>query len=1511
MPCLTGERYLFGGQNWVVAADGSSVTATDTNSSQQTVFKGLKNGVSCIATDQAGTVALAEKGAQSQLWDWRQALKVAEAPMASTASQIRFRPSSPNQISTSGQGQVHLWDIIRTGSNSRLEAAQFDAAGYTVRCHAWRGDYLIAGCQQGQVLAIDTISMRPIESEVAGGAHVASLSLGLGPPTAVTAVAGNDRHVMVGGQAPYIRCFTHAEAGFETLCDISLSTTTVTSLHFGGAGRYLLLINSSDDRPALMNTDPLASSTFQAQPLKLLPRLKVVGVAPMPNGSFLISCQDGHLQLLLPNLTESIGPSIKLQCRSTCLAAAATSLLAAVGSDTGYLRLVECRPQGFTLLQRLRLSPEGLTAIAFSPESSLLAAAGPTRIHVLQIADGVVEPVQVITILSPALHLAWPARPAIDEMRPLVAAFEDGLLVGLDMEPCTEEAPGLGMQRCITVPLQAAVVWQCKMPGGCPQKLQAAWDLGGSIPLAILTSAGQLQTWTVWTDEEGGGVSPSLDAASDPVEGIAGFFFSQDGNNVFLGRRNGTLERRTADLAEDSEVSLPTSHLDTSGGIVQLCVDPSGAFAISIDSLGTASIQQLGPGNGNMLTSDFPGISPATIADEDGPDAAIDPNQGDAGSDEAAAAAEADALVTGELAEALSWIRREMQALLRDNAELPEKDRIPQEQLVLNKREMAALQEAGRRKLQQVESDSAKEHASMQQALACLRGSCWDSLAVKAFSLVGMRAASCKVDNFAITKAALELVASQQPLLEARQNEVAQAGGQVQATASQPEMEALFMESPRALASDPSSGPKSPRPAGSPRKKAVDGAGPEAAGQVQSFKARFNEEMRVLRERKAADVGRIMDAQARLMEIAVEAGQLSAPDLQAAAGAAPFMPASASAEDEQWPVTIMDEEVGCPRPISCQADADQQQGMRQGDGDRKGRAGYEKAVRQMMGGAPGTAAAAAAVHEGLFADRPAWMSDDPAGFSEDQTRQVKAWEEEHKGAMEERSKRCTALEAERKSLAASIEDVTAAFDDSLASLAQVRAARQEVLTPQLEAEMGQRLSRVQGQVAAAQRVLDWEVRKLAELQRPLATKQQELRAAERSFKRDFVLSGLSFGALQTLYREDAASVLARASAAPRASVDGSRGGSRRQTEEAVGMRRQSRASVSAAGSLRPSAGSRRQTGELLGQGQQPWGSVSGTNGIRPPGLSDDLWLHFLQACGQKAALEADAQQQQVAIDAQEAAVAQAQGQVDKLEGLARAEQQRLDSLQEERLNLETNLDIPIPLKMGQVEVELPGLSETAAAFVRSSPGPGGGSKGSLSEAVLMPINQVEDVNGLIRAAGQRKVDTLVAIKDFKGSIHRAQWENARLELQARHLTETLRELQLLRVTREVQAALIAAPLPTKKGKGSPRPGASGSRPGDQQPRECTGAFQQDPCQEVDRKMQTLMNIRQLKDISALQKEQLEELRKEAERLHLKSFPTFNQVPKLLPDQRQMKNEEGQRCSNQLLGALMTAAGPQP
>lgn len=59
-----------------------------------------------------------------------------------------------------------------------------------------------------------------------------------------------------------------------------------------------------------------------------------------------------------------------------------------------------------------------------------------------------------------------------------------------------------------------------------------------------------------------------------------------------------------------------------------------------------------------------------------------------------------------------------------------------------------------------------------------------------------------------------------------------------------------------------------------------------------------------MRQRKAVDVARMQDAHGRLQEIAVEAGQLGAPDLQAAAVAAPGLLPSAPAEDEQWPVTV-------------------------------------------------------------------------------------------------------------------------------------------------------------------------------------------------------------------------------------------------------------------------------------------------------------------------------------------------------------------------------------------------------------------------------------------------------------------------------------------------------------------------------------------------------------------------------------------------------------------------------
>ena len=64
-------------------------------------------------------------------------------------------------------------------------------------------------------------------------------------------------------------------------------------------------------------------------------------------------------------------------CR--CMAASPSSLQAAVGSETGYLRLVECSQQTLTVQHRTRISLEPLQDVVFSPDGCFVAAASSCR----------------------------------------------------------------------------------------------------------------------------------------------------------------------------------------------------------------------------------------------------------------------------------------------------------------------------------------------------------------------------------------------------------------------------------------------------------------------------------------------------------------------------------------------------------------------------------------------------------------------------------------------------------------------------------------------------------------------------------------------------------------------------------------------------------------------------------------------------------------------------------------------------------------------------------------------------------------------------------------------------------------------------------------------------------------------------------------------------------------------------------------------------------------------------
>ena len=113
-----------------------------------------------------------------------------------------------------------------------------------------------------------------------------------------------------------------------------------------------------------------------------------------------------------------------------------------------------------------------------------------------------------------------------------------------------------------------------------------------------------------------------------------------------------------------------------------------------------------------------------------------------------------------------------------------------------------------------------------------------------------------------------------------------------------------------------------------------------------------------------------------------------------------------------------------------------------------------------------------------------------------------------------------------------------------------------------------------------------------------------------------------------------------------------------------------------------------------------------------------------------------------------------------------------------------NLSIQLLLKQGQVEIEI--------------------DEASFNEAVFVHREVVEDLNSQIKQYGsvylmflfflnflfrQNKIDAMLESKDFRKGIHMLEWERRRLEMEIDDLTQKAQDIQMLKLTRELQTVL--------------------------------------------------------------------------------------------------------------------------
>lgn len=101
-------------------------------------------------------------------------------------------------------------------------------------------------------------------------------------------------------------------------------------------------------------------------------------------------------------------------------------------------------------------------------------------------------------------------------------------------------------------------------------------------------------------------------------------------------------------------------------------------------------------------------------------------------------------------------------------------------------------------------------------------------------------------------------------------------------------------------------------------------------------------------------------------------------------------------------------------------------------------------------------------------------------------------------------------------------------------------------------------------------------------------------------------------------------------------------------------------------------------------------------------------------------------------------------------------------------SLENNLIVLVSVKQGQDEVD-------REAIVTD-----------YTMAALVPVEVIRKFNGRIKEHGREKIGVLNRIKQFRRKINILDWEAKHLSLESHHFEEYYTDLQLLRVTRELQ-----------------------------------------------------------------------------------------------------------------------------
>eukprot|EP01041_Mallomonas_annulata_P002914 gene2914-5721_t len=485
--------------------------------------------------------------------------------------------------------------------------------------------------------------------------------------------------------------------------------------------------------------------------------------------------------------------------------------------------------------------------------------------------------------------------------------------------------------------------------------------------------------------------------------------------------------------------------------------------------------------------------------------------------------------------------------------------------------------------------------------------------------------------------------------------------------------------------------------------------------------------------------------------------------------------------------------------------------------------------------------------------KPVWMTEMRLeDMSEVQRKEVDDFEAKYKVLQEEQVKYRKSLELELKRLKGEVQDISKAFDEKLLSMARLRMLvqkeilSQELIMARLSVTMVKR-EQLWASLKSTEQSID-EMRRLRnevrskidkfsgqveEEKQRLLTLQEEEKSMDRTFKRDLqtLCTGISFDqenlkVFTQLYRmrqyadedllendgdagDDTMSASGRHN---RSSKMASSGGKKKRGS----LRRSSQANTHSQGSrmsksrMKASSGmgSKQSTG--MGPLQQAAQALKNTD-ESVQNLRDPFYATIVnQEKAKKIAdsqiplllplsLEADCPegfsvdqftwsklqelrtariQKEIAVKRLSQLYGDLKKKFDQLTAGEDALVQQIDTLKANReatlhrlSELERNIEIVVAVRQGQEEVD---RDAVVADY---------------SDALLLPTEVVNKYNSRIYELGKDKTGVLSRMKQFRRKINLVDWEARHLRLQSYHLEEYFTDLQLLRITRELQQVI--------------------------------------------------------------------------------------------------------------------------